>query len=187
MKNVYIIHGYGASPVHHWFPWLKKELEKENVKVVILDLPTPSSPNSIEWSNALEEQMKLIDENSYFIAHSLGCITLLKFLESLPNTTKIGGYILVSGFNESLPILKELDTFLKPDIEYVKLKNISSNRVVISAKDDSIVSFNLSNNLSNSLDARFLCQEKGGHFLESDGFKEFPLVLEEFNNFFINC
>ncbi|ADG93246.1 protein of unknown function DUF1234 [Arcobacter nitrofigilis DSM 7299] len=183
IKNVYIIHGYGASAEHHWFPWLKKELEKKDTNVVILNLPAPNSPNSNEWSNALKEQIKIIDKNSYFIAHSLGCISLLKFLEALPNSTKIGGYILVSGFNAPLFILKELDAFLKPTIDYEKLKNISSNRVVISSKDDSIVPFNLSNNLSNSLDAKLLVEEKGGHFLETDGFEEFPLVLNEFNKF----
>ncbi|MED4253322.1 alpha/beta hydrolase, partial [Priestia megaterium] len=25
-KQVYIIHGYGASPSNHWFPWLKEKL-----------------------------------------------------------------------------------------------------------------------------------------------------------------
>ena len=183
IKNVYIIHGYGASAEHHWFPWLKKELEKKDTNVVILNLPAPNSPNSNEWSNALKEQIKIIDKNSYFIAHSLGCISLLKFLEDLPYSTKIGGYILVSGFNAPLFILKELDAFLKPTIDYEKLKNISSNRVVISSKDDSIVPFNLSNNLSNCLEAKFIDLEKGGHCLESDGFKDFPLVLKELNSF----
>ncbi|MBT2605987.1 alpha/beta hydrolase, partial [Bacillus sp. ISL-53] len=35
-KQVYIIHGYGASPANHWFPWLKEKLIADDNQVLVL-------------------------------------------------------------------------------------------------------------------------------------------------------
>ena len=32
MKRVFIIHGWDGYPEEGWFPWLKEELEKEDLK-----------------------------------------------------------------------------------------------------------------------------------------------------------
>ncbi|MDO8240814.1 MAG: hypothetical protein Q7T51_02465 [Candidatus Moranbacteria bacterium] len=32
-KKVFIIHGWEGKPDSNWFPWMKTELEKENVQV----------------------------------------------------------------------------------------------------------------------------------------------------------
>lgn len=57
------------------------------------------------------------------------------------------------------------------------------NRVVISTKDDKIVPTNLSYKLAKSLDADFIQTQKGGHFMESEGYIDLPLVIEVFQNF----
>ena len=91
----------------------------------------------------------------------------------------VGGVILVSGFNDNLLNLPQLDDFRNPDIDYEKLVRLTGHRVVIAAKDDDIVPHALSHHLAESLDAEFISVEHGGHFLDSDGFGEFPLVLDE--------
>ena len=178
--HIYIIHGYSASPADHWFFWLKEKLEEENNKVTIIDLPTPLTPNPIEWNEALKKQIKVIDENSFFIAHSLGCITLLKFLEESFFEKQIAGYMLVSGFNDSIPTLKQLNNFLKSKLDYHKLNKITKNKIVISAKDDYVVPIILSERLSFLFNADFIPLEKGGHFMASDGYHKFPFLLTEF-------
>jgi len=35
MKRVFVIHGWGGNPYKEWFPWIKKELEKNGFKVEI--------------------------------------------------------------------------------------------------------------------------------------------------------
>lgn len=181
--HVYIVHGYAASPSEHWFPWLKKELEKKGAAVFIVDLSSPIDPNPDEWQKALENQVAVLDRNTYFVSHSLGSITLLRYLESAKRNEGIGGYILVSGFNDSLPVLPQLDGFMKPEIDYGKLVQITRNRVVIAALDDATVPHTHSEKLAESLDAKLISVERGGHFLDSDGFTEFPLVLSELEEF----
>jgi len=43
-KQVYIIHGYGASPSNHWFPWLKEKLMADDHQVSVLHMPNSSDP-----------------------------------------------------------------------------------------------------------------------------------------------
>lgn len=176
--RIFIVHGYGASTTDHWFPWLKQEMEKKGAKVSIIDLPTPKDPKTNEWEQSLRDQAQPVDKNTYFVAHSLGSITLLRFLEE-KHPAEIGGYILVSGFNENLPALPQLNTFIEPNIHYAELIRITKNRTVISAKDDAIVPSNLSRNLADSLNAKFIETNHGGHFLGEEGYTRFPLVLEE--------
>jgi predicted alpha/beta hydrolase family esterase len=56
-------------------------------------------------------------------------------------------------------------------------------RVVIGALDDPIVPYTYTDSLAKSLDAKMVTVAKGGHFMGSDGFTEFPLLLDELSHF----
>src|SRR3989338_4142675 len=43
MSNVFIFHGTGGYPEENWFPWLKKELEELECKVIIPKFPSPEN------------------------------------------------------------------------------------------------------------------------------------------------
>jgi len=75
-KQVYIIHGYGASPANHWFPWLKEKLIADDNQVLVLHMPNSSDPKKEEWLETLANKIKNLDNNTYFVTHSLGSITL---------------------------------------------------------------------------------------------------------------
>src|SRR3989344_8170634 len=98
MKTVYIIHGWAGSSKGNWFPWIKKELEKRNVRVFVFDMPDAKHPSIESWVKYLEDNVKDADENAYFIGHSVGCQTILRFLEKLHKHKKVGGCFLVAGW-----------------------------------------------------------------------------------------
>ena len=179
-KKVYIIHGYDAHPHKHWFVWLKGELEQsKNVRVEILSLPNPSAPVLEEWLATLEVQIGVADEHSFIIGHSLGCITTLRYVERLDSVASVGGVLLVSGFDKPLSILPSLNPFTRKPLDYPKLRQIIKQKVVLSAKYDIIVATKLSKELAENLGAEFIQTQTGGHFMESNGFTTFPLVLEK--------
>ncbi|MDD1515816.1 RBBP9/YdeN family alpha/beta hydrolase [Priestia megaterium] len=181
-KQVYIIHGYGASPSNHWFPWLKEKLLADDHQVSVLHMPNSSDPKKEEWLKTLTNKIKDLDNNTYFVAHSLGSITLLNYLEQLDPLPEFGGFILVSGFSERLSSLPSLDPFTVKEVDYQKIISAANSRAVIAAKDDYIVPCELSQNFSKQLDASFYSIEKGGHFLEDDGFITFQMVYDILNN-----
>lgn len=178
-KRIFIIHGYSASPEDHWFPWLKSKLEQDGVTVKVLKMPDSNNPNAPAWIKFIQRSVKAPDENTYFVAHSLGCIALLRYLDSLSGSAKIGGMVLVSGFAETLPQLPELNDFSTTMLNQDRLIAISSQRAVIASLDDAAVGHEKTERLSVFLKAKFRSVKSGGHFLAADGFTQFPEAYEE--------
>ncbi len=175
-KRVFIIHGYGAAPEKHWFPWLKRQLEEEGSLVDVLPLPDAGQPVLADWLACLRAHVGTVDRNTFFVAHSLGCVTLLGFLDSLDAGSRFGGMILVSGFNRPVDGLSELDEFAAQKIDVVRVAGMADAREVIAARDDGVVPASASHELAIRLKADFFELQKGGHFMGDDGFVAWPFV-----------
>jgi predicted alpha/beta hydrolase family esterase len=124
------------------------------------------------------------DHDTYFVAHSLGGITVLRYLESLKPDVRIGGFVLVAGFNDRLAVHPQLDAFHRPALDCAKLERMAAHRLVIAARDDPAVPHAVSERLAAALKAGCISLDKGGHFLDSDGFVEFPLLLGQLRGWF---
>ncbi|EAM0196211.1 serine hydrolase family protein [Campylobacter coli] len=164
-KQIYIVHGYDSDENYGFLPSVAKNLKAKNHEVLLLSFPNAFSPK--------------LDENTFFITHSLGGVAVLDFLNSLDERTKIGGVIMVAPFDEPLAKLPILNDFIKPKLDYKKLDNMIIHKIIISAKDDKVVPTWMSENLAKKLNAKFIRTPNGGHFMESEGFKDLPLVIEE--------
>lgn len=189
MKNrVYIVHGYDSGVDKNWFPWLANKLSEIGVECHILALPNPTHPKPYEWLDSMRLQISNsggVSTDTYFVGHSLGTISTLHFLQNL-DSINIGGYVLVSGFCAYVKGLEMLDCFIDFGFDFAKLRAITDKKVVISARDDSIVPSSFSYDLAQNLDSDFIQTRTGGHFMQSEGYKSFPLVLEQLKRFFGN-
>lgn len=175
--TVHIIHGYSASPSDHWFPWLKRQLAADGHAVTIHPMPDSDAPDVDAWRRTLEHRIPAAGPRTFFVAHSLGCISLLHYLGALPKDTTIGGIVLVSGFSQPIASLPELDAFTATAVPFDSIKALTPCRVVVVSEDDPIVPFAHTVHLQTMLEARLITVERGGHFLASDGFTEHPAVL----------
>ncbi len=61
-------------------------------------LPGTDSPHIGSWIPALAEAVGLVDQDTYFVGHSMGCQAVVRYLETLPEDTEIGGVVFVAGF-----------------------------------------------------------------------------------------
>lgn len=189
MKNlsaihVYIIHGYMASPRDHWFPWLKDKLTAHGAQVSVLALPNSAKPNATEWDHFLNENITAHNDKVFFVAHSLGCISLLRHLTNLDEGKRIGGFILVSGFSSPITTMPQLDQFVEAAYDAEKIMRIAPKRSMIASRNDSIVPYTYSHTLSEELKAGLITVENGGHFLASEDFTELPIVYDELQAMF---
>ncbi|MCI2240450.1 alpha/beta hydrolase [Paenibacillus sp. TRM 82003] len=125
-----IVHGYAATPGDHWFPWLAGQLQDAGIEVSVPALPDPHAPDALAWQAATAAAIEGaggIDEHTHLVAHSLGCVTVLRHLASLPTadddtsegtgpgapgTWRLGGLSLIAGFTGPLPALPQLDGYL---------------------------------------------------------------------------
>ena len=84
MAKIFIIHGSYGNPNENWFPWLKKELEKEGHTVFVPKFSTPENQSLETWTLEFSKDYKrLVDEDSIFIGHSLGPAFILSLLGKL--------------------------------------------------------------------------------------------------------
>ncbi len=181
-KKIYMIHGWDGSPEDNWFPWLKKELEnrKSNVEVHVLDMPNSKAPKIDEWVKYLEENVKDIDEHTYFIGHSIGCQTIMRFIEKLHKHARVGGCLFVAGFF-NLPHLetdkerKIAEPWMTTHIEFSRILDHCNNFLAMFSKDDPDVPVSDSEIFKEKLGAKIVITDGRGHFEE----KIQPLVLDE--------
>ena len=174
---VYVIHGFMASPSDHWFQWLKEKLEDRGVLVKVLALPDSSAPNPNAWQQTLSENIDNLNENTFIVAHSLGSVSVLRYLESVEDDQSIGGMVLVSGFVSPLPELPQLNSFVDREVNFEKIDKVAPERAVIGSPHDPIVPFTLTEALANELSVDLYSIDNAGHFLADDGYDSFPQIL----------
>lgn len=98
MKKVHIIHARGVRPQDIWYPSVAHNLEQAGFTVDIPKMPSADTPKQAEWLAALEPLLQDIDEDTYFIGHSVGCQAALRTLDRLPEGRRCGGAVLVAGW-----------------------------------------------------------------------------------------
>ncbi len=176
MKKVIIIHGWEGSPQANWFPWLKKELETKGFVVEVPTMPNTMHPTLEGWLTHLKKITGEPNENTYFVGHSLGVITILRYLESLEDK-KVGGIILVAGFPEPIGY-EEINTFFAKPLNYQRIKKAVDKIIAIHSNSDPYVPLKNGEILEEKIGAKLIIIPNAGHFNAEDGFTELPAVLE---------
>src|SRR3989344_487554 len=183
MKKVYIIHGWSGSPNEPLFKWLDAELNKAGFEVVVPEMPDTDHPKIETWVPFLKELIGIPNENIFFIGHSIGCQTILRFLETLPDDVKIGGAVFIAGWYDVRNIETEEDNkivapWVNTPRDDEKIKRIVNRPVVILSDDDPFVALENKNSWEEKVGAKVLIEHNKGHFTEEDGVTSLPSALE---------
>lgn len=180
-KHVVIVHGYKGKPETNWKPWLRDELEAKGMKVDVPEMPNTEHPLADEWVVKLAETVGSPTEDAYLVGHSLGCITILRYLETLNKNQKIGGAILIAGFGEPFPKYQSgsHDTFFDHTLNWRYIQDRCNDFVAIHSDDDPSVNAEQLDLFETRLGAKVLREHGFGHFGSADGVFEIPLVRNE--------
>ena len=179
MKRVFLIHGWEGNPEKDWFVWIKKELEQRGFSVIAPAMPDPMNPKMAAWVSYLVQVVGTPDRETYFIGHSLGCITILRYLETLQNTQTVGGAVLVAGFGTNLEYegyKNELISFFEVPVNWEKIREHCNKFVAIHSTDDPWVPIKQSTLFQEKLSAKSIMEEGRGHYND----KEYPIILNAF-------
>lgn len=182
MKRVFIIHGWEGYPEEGWFPWLRAELEKKSFEVQVPAMPNPSEPNKEEWVAHLAKVVGAPEENTYFVGHSIGCQTVLRYLESLPDDKKVGGAVFVAGWFTlmNLKTIEEKEIaqpWLETPIDFDKVKQHTREFFALFSDNDDVVPLDNKELFEQKLGAKTELEHNKGHFSGDDGITELPSVL----------
>jgi hypothetical protein len=178
--NVFIFHGTGGNPQENWIPWMKRELEKIGLTVIVPQFPTPEDQNVDNWIKAFEPYQKDVDKETIFVGHSVGAAMILRLLERGAKSIKAA--ILVSAFNglignEYFDNLNK--TFVASTFDWGKIRANCRKFVMLFGDNDPYVPIKYPQDVAQHLGVEVIWIKNGGHLNESAGFKEFPLLLEE--------
>ena len=176
-KRVFVIHGWEGYPEEGWRPWLRKKLEKRGYTVFIPAMPNTKHPKMNEWLRHLKKIVGTPDENCYFVGHSLGCITILRYLETLKKGQKIGGAIFFAGFVSNLGF-DVIGSFFKKPINWKKIKSHCKKFIAVHSDNDPYVSLHYGKIFKKKLDAKVIIKHNMKHFSGDDGIFVLPIALE---------
>lgn len=183
IKKVVLIHGWEGSPENEWLPWVRAELLKKGFEVIVPVLPNSKHPELTAWLDEIEKEIGLVDEETLFVGHSLGCVTVLQFISKrLSPATKIGGAVFVAGFSGRFaePQIKE---FYAPEEEVEKTAERINKKFVIYSDNDEWVTPEKANHFGKLLGAETVLVPGKGHFSEDDGIFELPELIEVIEKF----
>lgn len=184
MKNIYIVHCWDGKSSDGWYPWLDKMIASDNIKVIRFDMPDTESPQIEKWVSTLDKYVNgNLNENTYFIGHSIGCQTIMRYLER-QNVNKIGGILFVAPWLELLPSAledEESKTTARPwldtPIDFNKIKNLTSNIYALFSDDDYFVDIKQEQVFAKLIEAKTKIVSKCGHISQDDGIYELDDIL----------
>lgn len=183
-KRVFIVHGWDGYPEEGWFPWLKKELESRGFAVPVPQLPQADEPRIKNWVPALAAAVGVPDEETYFVGHSMGCQTIIRYLASLPKNMKVGGAVFVAGFFKRLTGLEDDDTtrdvaaeWLNTPLDLKKAADRMKKSIAIFSDNDPYVPADSQDQFRDILGSKIIIEHARGHFSGSTGTVELPSAL----------
>lgn len=182
-KRVFIIHGWDGNPNEAWLKWLREELEKRNFEVISPQLPNADKPEIKEWVLFLSDLVGEPNEQDFFVGHSIGCQTIMRYLEKI-YPKKIKGAVFVAGWFDlsGLETNKEkeiAEPWLKTPIDFEKIKRTTSDFIAIFSDNDPFVELDKNKRIfEEKLGASVVLEKNKGHFTEDDGVTKLPSVMQ---------
>lgn len=183
MKRIFIVHRWSGGPEDDWRPWVKKELESIGFSVRLLSMPDSDEPNIEKWIAHLAQEVGSPDRETYFIGHSIGCQTILRYLENVSST--VGGAIFVSGWFTLLNLedreVKEIAApWVETPLDTEKIKSVLPKSVLIISDNDPYGGYDFNVQKFTEVGSEIVTVHNAGHITEEEGYTTLPLVPETF-------
>jgi predicted alpha/beta hydrolase family esterase len=180
-KRVFIVHGWDGTPSEPLHVWLKKELEARGFEAHTPAMPETSYPRIGPWVEHLAKVVGRAEENTYFVGHSIGAQTVLRYFETLPEGIRVGGVAFIAPWFtlQNIEEAEVVEPWLNTPINFGKIKSHTKKFFAVFSDNDAWVSIENQDTFRDRLDAETAVETKKGHFTESDGVVDLPLVLQK--------
>lgn len=163
MKRAIIIHCWEGYPEYCWYPYARRELEKLGFQVEVPQFPETEKPQLTKWLPYLQSIVGEPDGELFLIGHSVGCATIMRYLESLPAGKKIGGVVFVAGYIGDLGY-EELKNFFETPVNFQKIKSHCGKFIAIHSDNDPYVDLKFADLFKRELGAEVIIKHNMRHF-----------------------
>ncbi len=163
MRKVVIVHCWEGDPHYCWYPRVKAELEKFWFTVEVPEMPETNLPKLVLWLPKLAHAVGVPTEMTFLVGHSIGAVTIMRYLESLEEGKRVGGVVFVAGFTDDLGY-PELKNFFEQPLDFAKIKQRAGHFVAIHSDDDPFVPMSHGKVFQKELGAEFIVKHGMKHF-----------------------
>ena len=185
MKKIYIVHCWDGTKDDGWYPWIDKKLSSKDIKVYRFNMPNTENPKIEEWVSYLDKKVSSLDKNTYFIGHSIGCQTIMRYLQT-KDITPIGGILFIAPWLDLLEeAISDEDSYntarpwLTKKIDFKKITKFTNDITCIFSDDDYFVSINQKDEFKKLLNANVVIVNGKGHISKDDNVFDLKEILEE--------
>lgn len=181
-----IVHGWDGSPKEPMLQWLRSSLEKKGYEVIAPAMPNPGVPKIRAWVGKLTKTISP-DENAILVGHSIGCQTILRYLQTLAPKKKIKGIVLIAPWmeldeetieEEGEEVREIARPWMETPIDFKKVKKLAGKTVAIFSDNDPFVPLSQKTIFRKKLGAKVIIEKGKGHFTVGDGTKKLPSALK---------
>jgi len=163
--------------------WLENVGKELGFETTFLSMPNPAVPTIDAWTKHLEDNVYYVDQDTYFIGHSLGCQAILRYLE-MNKGSQLGGAIFIA----PAFVIADLETdedrdiarpWMDRPIDFTSIRPMSSNFVTIFSDNDQSVPLELNKEIvEKGLNQKIIIESGKGHFTEEDGVIDLPVAKD---------
>ena len=139
-------------------------------------MPGGIHPKLNDWIKTISNIVGTPNKETFFAGHSLGCISIVRYLAALPKDVKVGGCVFVAGFSSNLGV-QEISEFYSRPVDVKKATIHTANFVIIHSDNDEDVPMEKAKEFQKQLNAKFILEHNKGHISEDDGIRELPSAL----------
>ena len=185
MKSVVIVHGWDGGPEEPMLQWVKDEFEKRGYKTIVPAMPHPATPTIEDWVAKLKEVVPNEGEIT-LVGHSIGCQTILRYIEVLEEDEKIAKLILIAPWmaldmntiEEEGEEVKEIaKPWMETPIDFTKVRRMVGETLAIFSDNDPYVPLSQKDLFEKKLGAKVVVEHNKGHFDPYSGTRELPSVF----------
>ena len=163
IKRILVLHGWNSNSQEMWFPSAEAEFASKGYEVTVPDMPGNYFPKYEEWIKTVEDFAP--DEESALIGHSLGGVTILRYLEKA--VKPVGQVVLVATPIECMNF-EQIQTFLDKPFHWEKIKENAEKITLIYESDDPLVPLEHGERLKEKIGGELIVVPGGVHLTKMD-------------------
>lgn len=181
-RRIFVVHGWDAAPDREWFPWLRGQLEKHGFEVIIPAMPDTEHPVIDAWVETLSAVVGPLRESDIFIGHSIGCQTILRLLQR--QESSVAGLICVAGWFTLRNLENDEEEriarpWVETPIDFAAVSRVVRRTIAIFSDTDPYVELASNQEVfERQLGAAIIVEHDKGHFSETNGIYELPVVRD---------
>lgn len=182
MQGFLLIHGLeNHRPEGHWMRNLATRLRKQGLYVAYPQLPNPDHPVDSDWLEVLSTEIQLMKDagvdSLVVIAHSMGCVTWLMYVNQFETPIKPDRVLLVAPADPKM--LKAAPTFQIEIDEKLKQKlhATCSSNFVLAGDEDPWIPEGVLKTFGEPLGIKPTIWQGAGHISMVEGFGDWDGVV----------